>query len=208
MTEYHEIGTPKSAPPIATDEGFLFWGVENEPGQWIGSVFEYVLRGDVDILKRAINVGWDVATASGLTLMHYAAAGNQLHAITFLLGKMKRPHAPDVAGTGPLALACRFGHVEAANLLVSAGAVVAAVDKRGNTCLHETALWGQRHVVQSLLEMITQERLAALLGHVLWMENGMGFTCYDLAVREEHRETADLILSFMQKTSHVTYAVN
>ena len=197
-TVYHEIGTPRDCALVQTDCGRLYWGSEHEPGDWAGSVFHAALMGDVATLKRIVNSNLDVATPAGASAMHFAVAGNQLETVLFLAKRMKRPHAPDTSGTAPLALACRYGHTEVAAALIAAGALVGAVDRQGGTCLHEAALFGQRDTARMILEYVADPRMAPLLGHVLWVGNSVGYTCYDLAVGAEHSETADLIFSFMK----------
>lgn len=181
MTEFHEIGTPPDEWTFVVDSknGFLY----NVNGWSSESIFSAALDGNLSLLQSHYSGDVLVVPSSGLSVMHYAVAGNQFAVVVFLLDRMKRPHAPDKAGTSPLSLACRYGHLPIVNLLCERGGLVASLDRRGNTCLHEASKMGQYHVIEYLLKLI--EKYKILLGHLIWAKNAFGQTCRDIAESDD-----------------------
>lgn len=171
------------------------------------SLFEAALLGNILFISEMLRlcVGTDIklidvcTRSEGFSLMHYAVAGNQQETVSFLLRKMTRPHTPDSSGVSPFALAARYGHSKILKLLLAAGALVPGVDRLGNTCLHEAAGMGQNASLKYLLELVTNDRNAALVCYVLWLKNLKGMTCYDHALHKGYPETAELILGYMRK---------
>ena len=171
------------------------------------SLFDAALTGNTSLIaemvKRVVGTDYKLFEVStrpqGLTLMHYAVAGNQAGMVSFLLRKMARPHTPDINGTSPFALAARYGFSNILKILIAGGALVPGVDRLGNTCLHEAAGMAQNNALKFLLDLISSERNAVLVSYVLWLKNVLGFTCYDHAVNRGYTDTAELILSYMRK---------
>ena len=205
--EFHEIGTPREeegGQVCATNDGRVFIHQSGGKSEWTGSLFESILSGDLHLLVQLKDQGvFDTAKApdTGFSLLHYAAAAGQEEIASLLLKTMHRPHEPDwMQGSRPLAIACRYGWSSIVRKLIASGAIVPAVDRRGNTCMHEAARYAQYKCLSIVLEIITAERLAPMLCHVLWMKNLESQTCYDVAVAEGHIDAADLIMSYMRRT--------
>lgn len=204
--EYHEIGTPRKEKYGVTCGGLTFVVREDGSSEWTGSIFESILRGDnLAITNLPDHTVVDTAKCpyQGCSVMHYAAASGNEFLVDFFLRKMHRPHDPDsLEGVRPLAIACRFGWSAIVRKLVRAGALISAVDRRGNTCMHECAKLAQNRSLEFLLETATTERLAPLLAHVVWLKNVEGATCYDVALAQGHTDTASLIMKYMRVSLH------
>ena len=203
--EYHEIGTPRKDSLCVNKDGRLFvYNSATSSSEWTGSLFQAILDGDIELLRSVKDYsifGFARSPADGSTLVHYAAAVGRPDIMSLLISKMDRVHEPDsVSGIRPLAIACRYGHSQVVSLLIQAGAIVSAVDRQGNTCMHEAARFAQNKCLLVVLGTITHVQFAPLLSHVLWMKNLEGLTCYDAAVREGHSDTADLIMSYMRNS--------
>lgn len=200
--EYHEIGTPRKDTICVTSTGLMYEVREEGESEWIGSLFESILKADNRTVLSIPDLRiLDSAKCpnQGFSLMHYAAATGNEVLVDFLLRKMQRPHDPDqLEGVRPLAIASRYGWCTIVRKLVFSGAMIAAVDRRGNTCMHEAAKFGQNRSLEFLLQTVTSDRLAPLLSHVMWLKNLEGFTCYDLALSERHTDTANLIMKYMR----------
>ena len=206
--EYHQIGTPREGCLCASRDGRLFtYDCDRNTSSWSGSLFQAILDKNLKLISSVRdNSVFESARSplDGSSLMHYAVASGSLDTVNLVLGKMQRPHDPDSAtGTRPLALACRYGYPDIVNRLVNAGAIVAAVDRRGNTCLHEAARFAQNTCLEVLLNTITADRYSPLLSHVLWMKNVEGHTCYDLAAQEGHSDTCELLMSYKRRSLSV-----
>jgi len=167
-----------------------------------GSAFDAVLVGDINWLYAFVNAGgsWDVTGMDRMTLMHYACvmSTSRIPVVELLLAKMKRPQIPDATGITPIAITCRYGNLEIAKILISNGAIITSIDRRGFTCLHEAAMFGQSHCIKYLLDLVTSERYRVLLSHAVWLKSVSGKTCYDIAVDRGFVECAELILRYMK----------
>jgi hypothetical protein len=196
--EYHEIGTPRKN---CTKDGFLYVHREGN-AEWTGSLFEAIVLGDY---KPFFDMkDWTVLDTAknpedGTSLVHYAAACGNEAILDVVLKRMQRPHDPDIKeGIRPLSMAARYGWSAIVKKLIASGALIAAVDKQGNTCIHEAARFAQNKCLFILLETVTGTRLAPLLSHVLWMKNIEGHTCYEVAINQGHRDSADMIMKYMR----------
>lgn len=215
--EHHHIGTPpleaedsdwELVPHSTTGRIFLYSpsvgvSVWTLPGLSSGplSIFEAALIGDLELIERyaAMKGKLDVHTEPERnTVMHYAVSVGKSEIVAYLLSRMDRPHRPNGDGVTPLSLACAYGHSAVAMQLISGGALLTAVDRQGDCCLHATARHAQTHTAQQLLSLITTERNKPLFGHLIWSKNILGQTCYDVAISAGFNDTAELILSFMR----------
>lgn len=208
--EYHEIGTPrKNSLCVIKNNGVLFvYNSVQKCSDWKGSLFQLIIDKNVELLRTVKDSSVFGACRSpidGSTLVHYAAAIGHKEIMSMLISNMDRVHDPDTAsGIRPLAIACRYGHSHIVSLLIEAGAIVAAVDRDGNTCLHEAARFAQNKCLRFVLDTVTSAQYGPLLSHALWMKNLQGLTCYDIAIQECHSDTADLIISYMRGSINET----
>ena len=213
MAQHHHIGTPTESDDdeaeyemVPNEDGRVFYVSSAGISKWtlprvpVGStsLFEASLNGDFEFIRRYDNLGGNlnVTAHNGLSCMHYAVAGNRFDICQFLERKLDRPHNPDSDGVTPLALACRYGHSKIARFLVSCGAMIPALCKQGNTCLHEAGMYAQNHVVKWLLDLMTSDRNKPLFGHLIWSKNIRNETPYDASL--PNPDTAALILSYMR----------
>ncbi|XP_052737938.1 palmitoyltransferase Hip14 [Bicyclus anynana] len=105
-------------------------------------------------VKELVEAGWDVNQPDHetVTLLHWAAINNRREIISYLLERGARVDA--VGGelqATPLQWAARQGHLEAAVLLLRAGADPAARDAEGCASLHLAAQFGHTAVVAYLV---------------------------------------------------------
>jgi ankyrin repeat protein len=168
-----------------------FFGITNP--------FEAVLACNIQWLLAYIAAGgsWDVVGQDRMTLMHFAATISS-SIVELLLCRMKRPQIPDQNGITPIAIACRYGNLEIVRLLISNGAIVTSVCRRGNTSLHEASMFGQYHCLRHLLDLVTSDRYRHLLSHIVWAKNVSGKTCYDVAIESGFTECGELALKYMK----------
>ena len=113
-------------------------------------------KGEPAVLSAIYLGAWEIADfliRSGATLDIFsaAAAGNSVILPALIAEHRANLYAPD--GWTPLHLAAFFGHVEAARLLIEAGADVHAVSKNptANTPLHAAAARAHLDVIELLL---------------------------------------------------------
>lgn len=93
-----------------------------------------VLRGHLQIVRRLVAVGADIATP-GWNALHYAAFGGHAEIVHFLVSKGAPLDAPAPNRQTSLMLAAKNGHIDAVKALVNAGATTTLVDMDGNTAL-------------------------------------------------------------------------
>jgi ankyrin repeat protein len=148
-------------------------------------------KGEPAVLSAIYLGAWEIADfliRSGATLDIFsaAAAGNSviLPALIAERGGNVNVYAPD--GWTPLHLAAFFGHVEAARLLIEAGADVHAVSKNptANTPLHAAATRGHLDVIELLLAN----------GADVNQKAGGGWTPLHLAAGSRNPETVAFLL--------------
>ncbi|XP_045763022.1 palmitoyltransferase Hip14 isoform X1 [Maniola jurtina] len=105
-------------------------------------------------VKELVEAGWDVNQPDHetVTLLHWAAINNRREIIAFLLERGARVDARggELQAT-PLQWAARQGHLEAAVLLLRAGADPALRDAEGCAALHLAAQFGHTAVVAYLV---------------------------------------------------------
>lgn len=110
--------------------------------------------GAFDRVRELVEAGWDVNQPDHetVTLLHWAAINNRREICAFLLA---RGAAVDAVGgelrATPLHWAARQGHLEAAVLLVRAGADLARRDAEGCAALHLAAQFGHTAVCAYLV---------------------------------------------------------
>ena len=101
-----------------------------------GNIWNYANRDDVETVRRLVEEGVSPALVNkvGWTPLHAAAHGGGLRVVGFLL-KLRKPSCERDplcrAGRTPLMDAARRGHLEAAKMLVAAGASLEARDGAG-----------------------------------------------------------------------------
>jgi ankyrin repeat protein len=120
-------------------------------------VFEAATFGDLDLLTRLLDAAASVVderSGDGFTALHLAAFFGQADAVRLLVA---RGASVDARGTGwmvgtPLHSAASGSHVEAAGVLLDAGADADARQADGWTPLHAAAANGDAALVRRLLE--------------------------------------------------------
>lgn len=102
-----------------------------------------------------LNTGADICRSStrGLQAMHFAAANNQTDVCRVLVSRVRKSdlNVRSDSGLTPLHLACRRGHVAAAEVLLEAGARPNQEDNLGQTPLHHAVKRGHVGCVSALL---------------------------------------------------------
>jgi ankyrin repeat protein len=93
----------------------------------------------------------NVATTSGLTLLHCAADMGHVDMTKYLLDHGAQIHPRDDDGLTPLHLACIGGHIEVIDLLVSRGAYYNTRDDQGMSPLHHSCNEGNLDVTTWLI---------------------------------------------------------
>jgi ankyrin repeat protein len=113
-------------------------------------------KGEPAVLSAIYLGAWEIAdflirSGASLDIFSAAAAGNSVILPALIAERGANLYAPD--GWTPLHLAAFFGHVEAARLLIEAGADVHAVSKNptANTPLHAAAARAHLDVIELLL---------------------------------------------------------
>ena len=113
-------------------------------------------KGEPAVLSAIYLGAWEIAdflirAGATLDIFSAAAAGNSVILPALIAERGADVYAPD--GWTPLHLAAFFGHVEAARLLIEAGADVHAVSKNptANTPMHAAATRGHLDVIELLL---------------------------------------------------------
>ncbi|KAM0842484.1 hypothetical protein ACQ4PT_058338 [Festuca glaucescens] len=110
--------------------------------------------GRVDVCRCMVEeLGFDINAGSkiGVTALSAAALDGKMDAVRYLLDHGADPNKKDDAGSVPLHCAAKFGHDEAASLLLSRGASVDIAYFHG-TPLHIAAAYGKTSVIKVLLE--------------------------------------------------------
>ncbi|GHV06288.1 hypothetical protein FACS189485_14580 [Spirochaetia bacterium] len=83
-----------------------------------------------------LSSNYNLRTADGGTVLHFAAREGYTGFISFLIEKKADVNLKNASGTTPLHEAARSGNIQAMYLLLSQGAEVNAQDAKGNSVLH------------------------------------------------------------------------
>ncbi|VAI07724.1 unnamed protein product [Triticum turgidum subsp. durum] len=137
-------------------------GKDAEEKAWLADVsiqgvgpFQAAARlGKVDVCRCLVEeLGFDINAGSkiGGTALAAAALDGKMAVVRYLLDNGADPNKKDDAGSVPLHCAAKFGHHEAARLLLSRGASVDIAYFHG-TPLHIAAYYGKASVMKVLLE--------------------------------------------------------
>ncbi|XP_040243245.1 uncharacterized protein [Aegilops tauschii subsp. strangulata] len=137
-------------------------GKDAEEKAWLADVsiqgvgpFQAAARlGKVDVCRCLVEeLGFDINAGSkiGVTALAAAALDGKMAVVRYLLDNGADPNKKDDAGSVPLHCAAKFGHHEAARLLLSRGASVDIAYFHG-TPLHIAAYYGKASVMKVLLE--------------------------------------------------------
>ncbi|XP_037420234.1 ankyrin-1-like isoform X2 [Triticum dicoccoides] len=137
-------------------------GKDAEEKAWLADVsiqgvgpFQAAARlGKVDVCRCLVEeLGFDINAGSkiGVTALAAAALDGKMDVVRYLLDNGADPNKKDDAGSVPLHCAAKFGHHEAARLLLSRGASVDIAYFHG-TPLHIAAYYGKASVMKVLLE--------------------------------------------------------
>jgi len=130
------------------------------------------VHGHCEILRMLLEAGADadVVNTMGFTAMHAAARNGHAHCLRLLLASTRRGkeaemiHAADNNGINALHLAAFWGHEEAMDVLLQAGAVVNAIDNNGLNAAHGAAMGGRDKCLQLLLNHGIDINQADVLG--------------------------------------------
>lgn len=168
----------------------------------------------------------------GSTLMHYAAANDQIQTLIFLK-EQEAPISPrDKNANTPLLRAALNGHIEIINCLLKYGADLDEKNDQGNTALHLAALNGHTKIVIWLLEHgATFEKnnqgntaflCAAMYGHIetiSWLlehgveygvnldeKNNRGNTAFHFAALNGHTETIAWLFKYRKSLTEKNIA--
>ena len=158
----------------------------------MSDVLEAVYRGDRDEAEQ-------LAAGRELDVFEAAALGRTERLRQLLDEDASRVKAFGADGFHPLGLACFFGHVDAAQLLLDRGADVNATAADGRTALHGAALQGYDDVIKFLAshgaDLNAQDRKGFTpLDTALGKAGGFGFAGQEGVVREG---TAAVLRSLM-----------
>lgn len=150
----------------------------------------------------------DLPDTKGYTPLHYASCAGHENVSIYLLSrwwtiggdnwvKGNIEALTDPGGYTPLHLATRTGQLKTIRRLISAGAVVAAEDHQGRSCLHLAAQAGFTDIVKFLIEK-----------HRLGTEktDKEGNTALHWAVEYGHLSTVRTLLDFSQGCNRVNNA--
>ncbi|KAG7309419.1 hypothetical protein JYU34_005384 [Plutella xylostella] len=119
--------------------------------------------GKLDILRTILSASPGLVNATdaeGQTLLHYAADGNQLAAVSFLLSQGAAVNEMSHLKWTPLHSACNLNHYEVVGRLLAAGADVGAIADEAQTVLHLAA--STQESKDTLLLLLTKEDITKL----------------------------------------------
>ncbi|XP_044982194.1 ankyrin-3-like isoform X3 [Hordeum vulgare subsp. vulgare] len=122
--------------------------------QGLGPLQAAARLGRVDVCRCFVEeLGFDINAGSqiGVTALAAAALDGKMDVVRYLLDNGADPNKKDDPGSVPLHCAAKFGHHEAARLLLSRGASVDIAYFHG-TPLHIAAYYGKDSVMKVLLE--------------------------------------------------------
>ena len=124
-------------------------------------------------------------TDDNFTALHFAGQGNYPEVVEVLIDAGADIEAKDVEGSSPLHRACREGALDAAKLLVKAGAGVCVTNNQGDTCLMYAVYWGHTETVRTLLCMPEVD---------VNQSNNSGRTPLRRAVLRKHSDVSKLLI--------------
>eukprot|EP01041_Mallomonas_annulata_P004019 gene4019-8001_t len=184
----------------------------------ITSLHIICIRGVMDLTQLIRDYMINVATGSGLTLLHCAADQGHDSVVKYLIKHGAQLHARDDDGMTPLHLACIAGHFEASKSLIESGAYWNARDDEGMSPLLYVCQEGHYDLMVMLIESdaniharnnagATSLHLACESGNTDIVQYLMdrhldpdirrkdGLTSYQLAQRTGNIDIADLLSS-------------
>uniref|UniRef100_A0A674E1C7 Ankyrin 1 n=1 Tax=Salmo trutta TaxID=8032 RepID=A0A674E1C7_SALTR len=132
---------------------------------------------------------------SGLTPLHVASFMGHRKIVTILVQKGASPSASNVQKVEtPLHMACRAGHYEVAEFLLTNAAPVDAKAKDDQTPLHCACRMGHKELVKLLLEHKANPNSTTTSGH----------TPLHIAAREGHAQTTRILLDMEAQQTKMT----
>jgi len=176
----------------------------------------YAIKGEAINILNSFGVKVSELNCFRVPLTHLAASEGHVRTIKTLHGFGADFKARDYRGWTPLHRAAFYGHVNAIQLLNELGADIASRDNDGCTAMHHAVESGKVGVVKCLKELgasvsardnqgQTPIHSAAYLGRIniieelkglggdLSLGDENGYTALDVAVKEGHLETANLL---------------
>ena len=116
-------------------------------------IVEEVLSGHVQVVKAAIEAGYDVNTRTpkGTSLAGLAVLKNNTKMLRLLLDANADANDANERGRSALMMAAFDGEIESTQLLLSAGAKINAKNNQDETALLITTTWGHAPLAQILL---------------------------------------------------------
>lgn len=121
----------------------------------------------------------------GRNALHFAAAKGKIKIVQQLIPLQKQLDTKDERGNTPLMIAALFGHPEASEILLQAGAKANSSNKEGRNALHYAAAKGNIKVVQLLVTLHKQ---------LLDTKDAVGWTSLILATHYRHFEACKILL--------------
>ncbi|MEI7534498.1 MAG: ankyrin repeat domain-containing protein [Verrucomicrobiae bacterium] len=121
------------------------------------------------------------------TPLHKAAADGKIEALTNVLATVTNLEMPDELGFTPFQIAVKRGHLQAATLLLEAGADVNARDAKGNTALQlimlEPPNWiADRPPISWYARIHQDEQMKYLFPYLLGNDEGQHSSAFECAV--------------------------
>ncbi|KAM0905049.1 hypothetical protein ACQ4PT_017614 [Festuca glaucescens] len=155
--------------------------------QGLGPFQAAACLGRVDVCRCMVEeLGFDINAGSkiGVTALSAAALDGKMDAVRYLLDHEADPNKKDDAGSVPLHCAAKFGHDEAASLLLSRGASVDIAYFHG-TPLHIAAAYGKTSVIKpnKVSEVLGTPLVATLHATSEGLPESISLKCAKLLVK-------------------------